>query len=161
MSQTMHQPDVTDVYVTYRQFLVRVACTRFFVPEDEAEALVQDVFLTYLRCATGVQDRRAWLVAAICNASRSYWRRNARYADGEVQDADDAGRAARRIEDSTRVAQVLSGLSERDKQILTLHYLEGRSAAEIACELETTPRYAEKLLHLCLTRVRKLFGDEL
>lgn len=163
MTQLAYQPDVADVYLEYRQFLIRVANERFFVPEEEAEAIVQEIFLAYMRCTWDVTDRRAWLIAAVCNASRTYWRRNPRCPEqaGEAgEPGDDSGECERSVEVATRVTQILGRMSERDRHIMRLHYLEGYTAGEIAEVLETTPGYAEKLLHLCLTRARKIFGDE-
>jgi RNA polymerase sigma factor (sigma-70 family) len=160
MSQHAYQPDVADVYVAYRHFLVRLARGEFRVPEEDAEAIVHEIFVSYIRGGRSVADRRAWLVAAVCNASRTYWRRRAKFSDAAGRDGNDDGDAARRVENTTRVSQILRRLSDRDQRILRLHYLEGHSAGEIARILDTTPRYAEKLLHLSLTRARKLFGDE-
>jgi RNA polymerase sigma factor (sigma-70 family) len=55
------------------------------------------------------------------------------------------------------VQQALAYLQPRCRETLRLHYFDGRSAAEVARELETTTRYAEKLIHNCLKRVREIY----
>jgi len=55
------------------------------------------------------------------------------------------------------VRQALQYLQPRCRETLWLHYFEGRSAADVARELETTTRYAEKLIHNCLKRVREIY----
>src|SRR2546428_570129 len=48
-------------------------------------------------------------------------------------------------------------LQPRCRETLYLHYFEGRSASDVARELDTTNRYAEKLIHNCLKRVREIY----
>src|SRR5438874_8521369 len=59
-------------------FLLGVAVRKFRVPVTEAETLVHEVFLTYLKRANEIHDLPAWLLGAICHASRHYWRINGR-----------------------------------------------------------------------------------
>src|SRR4029079_3127976 len=104
---------------------------------------------------------RAWLVAAICNASRHYWRTQGRaeqLPDDYVEHSDpgsDAPPEERALEMTVR--QALQYLQPRCRETLWLHYFEGRSAADVARELHTTPRDAEKLIHNCLKRVREIY----
>jgi DNA-directed RNA polymerase specialized sigma24 family protein len=53
--------------------------------------------------------------------------------------------------------QALQYLQPRCRETLFLHYFEGRSASDMARELDTTVRYAEKLIHNCLKRVREIY----
>ena len=55
------------------------------------------------------------------------------------------------------IQQALGYLQPRCRETLRLHYFEGRSAPVIASELDTTNRYAEKLIHNCLKRVREIY----
>src|SRR5215212_10099618 len=63
-----------DTYDTHALLLRRIATEKFGVPATEAEALVHDIFLTYLADPSHVREVRAYLIGAICNASRNYWR---------------------------------------------------------------------------------------
>ena len=53
--------------------------------------------------------------------------------------------------------QALQYLQPRCRDTLFLHYYEGHSAVDVAKELGTTGRYAEKLIHNCLKRVREIY----
>src|SRR5256885_846477 len=61
--------DLGVMYVDYRMLLLSVACRKFRVPESEAENLIQEVFLSYLQAGTRIENAKAWLVAAGCNAN--------------------------------------------------------------------------------------------
>lgn len=153
--------DVETLYLQYRTLLMSVACRKFRVPESDAESLLQEVFLSFLQTGTRIDNVRAWLVAAICNASRHYWRSQGRseslpedyleFSD-PVSDALPEKRAM-----EITMQQALGYLQPRCRETLRLHYFEGRSASEVARELETTTRYAEKLIHNCLKRVREIY----
>jgi RNA polymerase sigma-70 factor (ECF subfamily) len=128
------------------------------VPEEDALGLVHEVFVSFLRCRHEIENQRAWLIAGACNAARGYWR--------QQRDQHDSGIALETIgfADDTevliRVAEVLRRLPERTRRVLELHYLEGHSTREIAEILNTTPGYAEKLVHESLVRARAAAGEE-
>jgi len=153
--------DIGVMYVEYRMLLLSVACRKFRIPECEAENLIQEVFLSYLQAGTRIENAKAWLVAAMCNASRHYWRAQGRTESlpedyGERCDPSSNGVADRVAQEMT-LHQALDYLQPRCRQTLYLHYFEGRSAGDVAREMETTNRYAEKLIHNCLKRVREIY----
>jgi RNA polymerase sigma factor (sigma-70 family) len=153
--------DVETLYVQHRTLLMSVACRKFRVPESDAESLLQEVFLSFLQTGTKIENVRAWLVAAICNASRHYWRTQGRtesLPEDYMEHSDPGSHALpeKRAMQIT-VQQALAYLQPRCRETLRLHYFDGRSAAEVARELETTTRYAEKLIHNCLKRVREIY----
>ena len=153
--------DIGDLYVQHRSLLVHIACRKFRVPEADAEALMQEVFVSLMTTTTKVENLRAWLVAAMCNASRHYWRGQSRTESlpedfGDHGDPSSQG-IADRFAMSITMRQALEYLQDRCRETLYLHYYEGRSAPDVARELETTTRYAEKLIHNCLKRVREIY----
>ena len=153
--------DIGVMYVDYRMLLLSVACRKFRIPECEAENLIQEVFLSYLQAGTRIENAKAWLVAAMCNASRHYWRAQGRTEPlpedyGERSDPSSHG-VAERVAQEMTLHQALEYLQPRCRQTLYLHYFEGRSAGDVAREMETTNRYAEKLIHNCLKRVREIY----
>ncbi len=153
--------DIGVMYVDYRMLLLSVACRKFRIPECEAENLIQEVFLSYLQAGTRIENAKAWLVAAMCNASRHYWRAQGRTESlpddyGERCDPSSNG-VADRVAQELTLHQALDYLQPRCRQTLYLHYFEGRSAGDVAREMETTNRYAEKLIHNCLKRVREIY----
>ena len=64
--------DVETLYIEHRSLLLYVACRKFRIPECDAENLIQEVFLSFLQTGTKIDNIRAWLVAAMCDASRHY-----------------------------------------------------------------------------------------
>src|SRR5204862_833142 len=153
--------DIGVMYVEYRMLLLSVGCRKFRIPECEAENLIQEVFLSYLQAGTRIENAKAWLVAAMCNPSRHYWRAQGRTESlpddfGDQQDPGSHGLADKFATQMT-VHQALQYLPQKCRETLWLHYFEGRSAADVARELETTSRYAEKLIHNCLKRVREIY----
>ncbi len=153
--------DVEKLYLDHRTLLLYVACRKFRIPDSDAENLIQEVFLSYLQTGTKIENIRAWLVAAMCNASRHYWRAQGRVESlpDNFNDQSDPGThgLADQFAMKMTVRQALDYLQPRCRETLWLHYFEGRSAADVARELETTNRYAEKLIHNCLKRVREIY----
>lgn len=148
-------------YLEYRLLLIHIACRKFRVPERDAEGLIQEVFLAFLRAGTSVVNVRAWLVAAVCNASRHYVRSASRVEplpdDYELSCDASADRFADQMATNLTVRQAIGYLQPRCRETLWLHYYEGRTAKDMALALDTSPRYAEKLIHNCLERVRRIY----
>ena len=63
------------VYVEHAPLLRAIALRRFHIPSGDVDALVHDVFATYFVNASNVRALRPYLIGAICNASRQYWRK--------------------------------------------------------------------------------------
>ena len=153
-----------EIYETHFPFLVTIAMRKFRVPDSEAETLAHEVFLTYLRKAPSIYDLRAWLVGAICHASRHYWRTNRRPAELEEEvELDREDPASTNILDSLpdqlAARQALECLSPRCQEILRLRYFEGCTVPEIAERLGVKKKYAAKLVAKCLTRAERTFTE--
>jgi RNA polymerase sigma-70 factor (ECF subfamily) len=161
VAATLDMEDVGELYVTHRQLLMFVAARKFRIPEMEAENLIQEVFLSFLQVSGRIENVRGWLVAAVCNASRHYWRAQGRTESlpDDIGERGDPGSTmiADRLALKMTVHQSLNYLNEKCRHTLYLHYFEGRSAADVARELGTTSRYAEKMIHNCLKRVRDIY----
>ena len=156
------QPDeIGDLYILHRPLLLHIACRKFRIGENEAESLLQEVFLSFMTTTTKVENVKAWLVAAMCNASRHYWRAQGK-TESLPENFDDqsdpqTNGLADRVAIEMTLRQALDYLQPRCRDTLFLHYFEGRSAVDVANELQTTSRYAEKLIHNCLKRVREIY----
>ena len=164
VDETRPSPDeIGALYVEHRKLLLFIACRKFRVPEMDAESLIQEVFLSFIQVGTAIRDVRSWLVAAMCNASRHYWRAQGRTESlpDDIGERSDPG--SHTIADTFAMKmtmwQALQYLQPRCRETIYLHYFEGRSAIDVARELETTSRYAEKLIHNCLKRVRQIYFD--
>ena len=152
-------------YEKYFPLLTQVAVFKFQVPDTEAETLVHDVLLSYLRKGTAIVDLRPWLIGAICHASRHYWRLN-----GRIIDADPAAQLDRvdpatvdildSLPDQIAAREALECLSPRCQQILHMRYFEGCTIPEIAKRLGVKSKYASKLVTKCLRRAEKMFAKE-
>jgi RNA polymerase sigma factor (sigma-70 family) len=160
-AEELQPEDIGELYVRHRPLLLHVGCRKFRIPESDAESLIQEVFLSFMTTTTKVENIRAWLVAAMCNASRHYWRGQAR-TEGLPEDFEDhtdpsSSGIAEKMAMVITMQQALAYLQPRCRETLYLHYYEGRSANDVAVSLDTTSRYAEKLIHNCLKRVREIY----
>lgn len=153
------------VYEQYFDLLVQVAVYKFQVPDSEAETLVHDVLISYLRKSNDVIELRSWLIGAICHASRHYWRLNGRTVGEEASiELDRADPASLRILDSLpdqlAARQALECLAPRCREVLRMRYFEGCTVPEIAQSLGVTAKYAQKLISRCLRRAERLYSEK-
>lgn len=150
------------LYVECRALLLYVACRKFGVPEEDAESLLHDAVLSLLTTTATLENPRAWLVAAVANASRAYRRSRARY-ELIPQDAFDEMTTlgstvdAEQVERKLTLSDILRHLHPRYREMLRLHYLEQLTSSEIADRLGSSTRYAEKRIVLALRRVREAY----
>jgi RNA polymerase sigma factor (sigma-70 family) len=153
------------VYGQYFDLLAQIAVFKFQVPDSEAETLVHDVLMSYLRKSQDIIDLRPWLIGAICHASRHYWRLNGRTvgADPELE-LDRVDPASLRILDSLpdqlAAREALDCLAPRCREILHMRYFEGCTVAEVATRLGVKTKYAQKLITKCLRRAERLYSQK-
>jgi RNA polymerase sigma factor (sigma-70 family) len=153
------------IYEQYFGLLAQIAIYKFRIAETEAEALVHDVLMSYLRRSATVVDLRSWLIGAICYASRHYWRLN-----GRTVPADDEADARRvdpkslrildSLTDQLAAREALECISPRCREVLHMRYFEGCTIAEIAAKIGIMPKSTQKLLTKCLRRAEKLYGEK-
>ena len=156
--------EVAAVYEQFHALLFWVCTAKFNVPADAAEASIHEVMLSFMQAGTHIENIRAWLVAATCNACRAYWRSRAHHELYVEPTADltalvDGHDLADAHERESLVRDILLRLSDRQRQALRLHYFEGCTAREVAERLNTTARYAEKLIHKSLMRCRRVLQE--
>jgi RNA polymerase sigma factor (sigma-70 family) len=152
---------VEDAYTGQSARLRRLVERKFNIPPVDAEAIVNDVFASYLSRRENVRDANKWLVGAVCHASRAYWRAAARMSQlpenaAEYIDHDATGFESRII-DRVTMSAALNQLGPRCRETLRLYYAEGYSAKEIAERFDTTTGYVIQLLHVCRKRVRQAY----
>jgi len=147
-----------DLYTRHAPLLRYIAMRKFCVPYEDVDALVHDVFATYLASPTAVRSPRPYLIGAICNAARHYWRerKNEEAALSNVDVAlppenelivDVLGR-------KLLVAATLSRIGSKCRDLLRRYYLDGESSAAIASSRQTTRDYVLFLLHRCRKNAR-------
>lgn len=146
--------DIAAVYEEHVRLLVGTAVSRYHIAEPDAQALVHDVFLSYLLKAHEVLDARAWLLSAICNASKYFLRTQARHVALPPEIVEEPDPRLKRIldtlPDELAAREAFACVTTRCQVALSLRYLEGYSVPEVATSLQTTPKYAAKLIARCL-----------
>jgi RNA polymerase sigma-70 factor (ECF subfamily) len=153
--------DFEQIYVKHFDFLLAIATRKFGVPASEAEPLVHEVFLSYLKRSGEIHDIHAWLLGGICHASRYFWRQNVRGGETvEIEELfereDPTSHDIRNdLPDALTARAVLDSLPPRYRKILRLRYYEGCSIAEIAESLGVKPKYAQKLVSKCIKKAEK------
>ena len=161
--KNLSDAEIEGLYVEHRPLLVFVGCRKFQLDQSEAENLIHEVFLSFLQTQTRIENVRAWLVAAMCNASRHHWRSVGRVEplpeDYDNQSDPGSHSLADRFAMQMTVQKVLGYMHPKCRETLRLHYFDGRSAGDVAKEMETTNRYAEKLIHNCLKRAREIYNS--
>jgi len=154
---------IDDIYLQHASLLRRVAIRKFSVPPADAENLVHDVFIDYLVSTRIVRgDLRSYLVGAICNASRNYWR--SRRSEGRVFADDQASGADVLSEDiftglarNLIVASTLARLGARCREALRRYYLDGEDTGTVAAAMNTSPSNVNYMMHVCRKRAREVY----
>jgi DNA-directed RNA polymerase specialized sigma24 family protein len=129
-----------------------VAAVQFRIPPADADQLVHDVFLQFLRHHETVGDSGAWLVTSARNACISYWRKS-KPTEGLPPSLLEPPRDLNARVDLLRI---LSSVSAKCRQILYSRFVEGASATQIAhdCAGSTSTDYGRRLVHRCLAAAR-------
>jgi RNA polymerase sigma-70 factor (ECF subfamily) len=163
-SEVISEEELAAIVGEYSEPLKSLAIRKFRIPDYDAEGLVHDVFLSYVRRHREVKDLHHWLIGAICNASRYYWRkhgRNIEQLDDEIAaEAKSAAMSPESFPARTSLNEVLAGLPSRYQDVLRLRYVEGCSIKEIAEQFGVTQQYTYKLvaksLEMAMERYRAL-----
>jgi RNA polymerase sigma-70 factor (ECF subfamily) len=129
-----------------------------------AEDLTSTVFLKALRWLREDQSQisvHGWLYATARTTIADYWQAQSQYEvrslsglEEQLFFSDDAAEASQQAE--MRVQYLLSLLPERDRTILTLRYLQGYSAPEIAAALGTSAGHIRVLQLRALRRAAQV-----
>ncbi|HVT45629.1 MAG TPA: sigma-70 family RNA polymerase sigma factor [Thermoanaerobaculia bacterium] len=152
--------EVAEVYDLHFNTLRYLAEYRFGIPHGDAESLVHDAFISYIGYLEQIHDVRAWLVSAVCNSCRNYLRVRGRFdsLSGLPEQSDPASqKIAEAITLRIAARETLARLQQKCRDTLRLRYFEGHSASELATQLDTTNRYAEKLIYKCLKRAHEVY----
>jgi len=150
---------LAEMYSTYASDLQRAISNKVGDP-TVAEDLTSTVFLKalrWLREDQSAESVRGWLYATACTTIVDYWQAQSPYEmhslsglEEQLHFRDDTASAHQQVE--MRVQHLLSLLPERDRTILTLRYLQGYSAAEIATALGTSAGHIRVLQLRALRR---------
>jgi RNA polymerase sigma factor (sigma-70 family) len=144
---------------------VGTAVDRYHISEIDAEALAHEVFLAYFLKADEILDSRAWLVSALCNASKGYLRSRARLLPlpDRFSESPDPRQDGENLPDQLVAREAFACVTAKCQIALRLRYMEGYSIPEVAEELKTSAKYAAKLVRRCLKQAQSRYakkGDE-
>ena len=144
------------LYEEHYRFLIALARRKYDISEEEAQPLVHDVFVNLLASRRPVEHAQAYLVVGLCRACGDYWRRTRRESPHSEEYLENF---ASRTEEDAMVRRItvkasLRTLRERCRQTLELYFVQGCTSKEVATKLNTTSKYAEKLISSCLKKLR-------
>lgn len=149
------------LYSRYARMVHGILLAR--VPANEAEDLVQDVFLKALPRIGSLRDATRfgpWLAAITRNCANDYYRRN-RLSDASTESLpeDDADGAPTAKDDSNSEAaailECVRGLPEAYRETLILRLVEGMTGPEIAARTGLTPGSVRVNLHRGMQQLRE------
>lgn len=111
----------------------------FGAPPDAAEAMVNEAFGALI--TSSAHDEEAYVIAAACRIATQY------QAAQEIRIPPDVLAAeARAIRDRVVVRHAIDTLPKRAQEALRLRFVEGRTLAEVAAQLNIHLRYAKRLV---------------
>ncbi len=159
---------LAEIYRRYAGELQRFIASR--VGESVlAEDLTSTVFLKalrWLREDQSLENARGWLYATARTTIADHWQAQGQYETQPLSEFERQFAAAPDVEEQAvsqaalRVQRLLSLLPERERDVLTLRYLQGYSAAEIAEALGTNAGHIRVLQLRALRRAAQLESQE-
>lgn len=148
------------LYVEHGALLRAIAMRRFDIPPDDAEALMHDCFVAYLDRHTVVRDAKAWLAGAMRNSCIDYLKRHKRELPLLPEHEETADPTVGSSVDSwmwkLTFASVLARLKPKCRETLRSHYLTNEPKEALADRLSTSTGYVNRLISICLARLREL-----
>ena len=147
---------VAAAYDAHYDVLRFVAAQKFRIPGPDVRPLIHDVFVAYMRHASVIGDDRSWLVAALMNACRNYWR-DRKPSEPMPDPLVDPRVLAEDVSARLDVVRVLRRVPKRCREVLWLRYVDGCAPDEIAfrCATSSSAPYGRKLVHQCLRAARE------
>jgi len=133
------------------------------IAPDDIEALLNDVFTSFLERQPQVADARAFLIGAMNNACKHYLRKRKHEAPllPEHEDTPDSS-TEEELERWTlhlSVGATLARLGTKCRETLRSYYLHDEKPETIATRLDTTKAYIFQLLSTCRKRAREIYRD--
>jgi RNA polymerase sigma factor (sigma-70 family) len=150
------------IYREHESLLRAIARHRFRVPDCDAEALVHDIFASFLERQPDAYDVKAFLIGSINNACRHYWRKRQHeeplLPHHELTPSADEAAKLERWALRLSLGATLARLGGKCSETLRRYYLRDESVESIAKELDTSPAYIWQLLSSCRKRARQIYS---
>jgi RNA polymerase sigma-70 factor (ECF subfamily) len=159
-------------FVRYFTPLIQIKLRKRKCAPDQVQDVLQETLLRVLKLVRGEfavrqPERFGALVNSVCtNVLRESYRARTRYDaldDLQIDPPDKAARpdemlAAKELR--SKVQQILSGLSERDRDLLKFVFLEERDKDEVCEKLGVTRDYLRVLLCRAKEQFQKVYESE-
>lgn len=126
------------------------------IPPHEAEDLVQNVLIQFVRKRSQIENPSPWLKGALRNECRMYWRTKRRSltvaVDTTMLDVagDESMPAQERAVARRNLETWISKLDYRCRELLRLRYKLGLQPSEVAAETGYKPSSVDKVTRRCL-----------
>ena len=149
------------LYREHEGLLRSIAQCRYRICSSDAEALVHDIFASFLERQPEALDPKAFLIGSINNACKHYWRKREREVPllphHDLTPNDDEAAKLERWALRLSLASTLTRLGGKCSETLRRYYLRDESAESIAQELDTSQAYIWQLLSSCRKRARQIY----
>ena len=154
------EADLTDLLRRIRPRLQKIL-SALRVPPEDADDLVQDVMMQFIRKRSGIREPEAWFNVALRLQWRFYLRTRSRRRTVAVDQAlldamaggaePDAERAAQR----RGLGRWISKLPRKCRELLRLRYGRGLDDREVAEETGYRPSSVDKVTRRCVDALSK------
>jgi RNA polymerase sigma factor (sigma-70 family) len=146
------------VYRDNYPVLSALARRRFRVPDSEVQGVIHEVFVSFIRHEPKIRDTRAWLVGAVCKASRKYWSHGTREEATDLSQRADPKPLLDTLTARVDAVLALRQLGERCREVVRLRFFEGFGFDELASHFSITAPSAKLKLARCMQTARQLLG---
>lgn len=149
--------DFDYAYARYADMIYRLALSYLNCREDAQDA-VHDVFIKYLHAVhkpEGEEHQRAWFVRCTINQCHDMLRKKKYRMHESLDEIKEIPSEEKELEYD--VCKLVSGLPEKYRAVITLHYLEGYNVKEVASML----KISVSAVKMRLSRGRLLLKDDI
>jgi RNA polymerase sigma factor (sigma-70 family) len=151
-----HAERIAAAYRDNYALLSALARRRFRVPEADVQSVIHEVFVSYIRHEQQIRDHRAWLVGAVCKASRKYWSHAEREEATDLADCVDPKPLLDTLTARLDAVLALRQLGDRCREVVRLRFFEGLDFDELASRFSITSGSAKLKLARCMQTARQL-----
>lgn len=164
MNELRVKPDFECVYSEFKEKVARYVRGKIF-NEHESEDVVSDVFVKVFDGLSAFNENKSslstWIYTITRNTVTDYFRSSRSFCEipEELCAQDDTEQSLLTEETLNSLADALSGLSERERDIIVLHYYSDKTLKDIAQMMSISYSYV-KLLHSgALEKLRKTINE--
>lgn len=140
--------------------------------QSEAEDLTEEVFLKALEALAGYELTEApftsWLFRIAHNLVIDFYRKTSRFSLGPVEEASEIPSSQKDLDELTadkiereRLLVAISKLSDEQREVIVLKFIEGFSNLEIGRIMDKTEGAIKSLQHRALLSLRRIFEGEI